>query len=580
MFENRYHEDGLPVESLIILHLYQKHSQQNEAVAKSMLNSEPFFLDHLQIVFPEYNYSASSSPLSIASAMESINIDLNDHDVIVEEANSIYRLLQIRAANYVLIDKMAGLVGSACGYKWINGKKTDHPAVIIFVEQKNRTGKYHTPYFFIWKDPQPYGYTPSHVPSAAADQPSHPHINVPKISKTRWWYCMVDVTAASSGNKQSSTAAVTRKNELLAQNQDNVQIIKALKTQCLLQGGCAIYTYKHHSATKASLLATSTGCGDNSPSKQQQQKQQQKQQTASHSAMPVSPDINDDQAISPSEGSEDFGDMGLDNPHLSPNARKRKSLKLMKMQQQALSNASCASASPPKPSQIEDHMLTSAAAFSQHAQLLHPHQQHAVLQHSRSLNAVVPNHNSHLHLHAATAELHQRAHTPSSAPSSSALIMNFSPLKSSLSTAAASAFDNSSTVSSVSADSSVSATSSSSSNNDLVRIYGTIGTIVEDENQELCILTNLHVAKHVGNKLYITHDMKYIGECTKVSPTLIDDDEYFDKSIDHPCAKYKLDSALVKVVPEMYKFVKSGLYWLGSLENVVDRDEVLKSMDM
>jgi hypothetical protein len=53
------------------------------------------------------------------------------------EAQSLNDLLQIRAANKDKIEAVNGNLGTALGFKWTNGQKTDHPCIIIFVPQKS-----------------------------------------------------------------------------------------------------------------------------------------------------------------------------------------------------------------------------------------------------------------------------------------------------------------------------------------------------------------------------------------------------------------------------------------------------------
>lgn len=53
-----------------------------------------------------------------------------------KEAKSLNNLLRIRAANREKVEAINGNLGTALGFKWTNGLKTDHPAVIIFVPQK------------------------------------------------------------------------------------------------------------------------------------------------------------------------------------------------------------------------------------------------------------------------------------------------------------------------------------------------------------------------------------------------------------------------------------------------------------
>lgn len=52
------------------------------------------------------------------------------------EANSLNDLLRIRAANRERIEAVNGNLGTALGFKWTDGRRTDHPCVIIFVPQK------------------------------------------------------------------------------------------------------------------------------------------------------------------------------------------------------------------------------------------------------------------------------------------------------------------------------------------------------------------------------------------------------------------------------------------------------------
>ncbi len=53
-----------------------------------------------------------------------------------KEAKSLNDLLRIRADNRDKIEAVNGNLGTALGYKWTNGQKTDHPCVIVFVPQK------------------------------------------------------------------------------------------------------------------------------------------------------------------------------------------------------------------------------------------------------------------------------------------------------------------------------------------------------------------------------------------------------------------------------------------------------------
>lgn len=52
------------------------------------------------------------------------------------QAKSLADLLQIRAANATLIDQFTGHLGTALGFKYIDGQATEIPAVIIFVPRK------------------------------------------------------------------------------------------------------------------------------------------------------------------------------------------------------------------------------------------------------------------------------------------------------------------------------------------------------------------------------------------------------------------------------------------------------------
>ena len=56
------------------------------------------------------------------------------------EADSLNDLLRIRAANRGTIEAVNDSLGTALGFKWSNGQKTDHPCIIIFVPQKTDLG--------------------------------------------------------------------------------------------------------------------------------------------------------------------------------------------------------------------------------------------------------------------------------------------------------------------------------------------------------------------------------------------------------------------------------------------------------
>ncbi|TKJ38544.1 hypothetical protein CEE37_12320 [candidate division LCP-89 bacterium B3_LCP] len=53
-----------------------------------------------------------------------------------KEAENLNDLLRIREANREKIEAVNGNLGTALGFKWTSGQKTDHPSVIIFVPQK------------------------------------------------------------------------------------------------------------------------------------------------------------------------------------------------------------------------------------------------------------------------------------------------------------------------------------------------------------------------------------------------------------------------------------------------------------
>ena len=53
-----------------------------------------------------------------------------------KEAKSLNDLLRIRTANLDKIEAVNGNLGTAIGFKWTNGVRTNHPCVIIFVPQK------------------------------------------------------------------------------------------------------------------------------------------------------------------------------------------------------------------------------------------------------------------------------------------------------------------------------------------------------------------------------------------------------------------------------------------------------------
>ena len=52
------------------------------------------------------------------------------------EAASLNDLVRIRATNRPKIEAINGNLGTALGYKWTDGKRTNHQSVIIFVPQK------------------------------------------------------------------------------------------------------------------------------------------------------------------------------------------------------------------------------------------------------------------------------------------------------------------------------------------------------------------------------------------------------------------------------------------------------------
>ena len=53
-----------------------------------------------------------------------------------KEAKSLNDLMRIREANRERIEAVNGNLGTALGYKWTNGHRTNHPCVMIFVPQK------------------------------------------------------------------------------------------------------------------------------------------------------------------------------------------------------------------------------------------------------------------------------------------------------------------------------------------------------------------------------------------------------------------------------------------------------------
>ena len=57
-----------------------------------------------------------------------------------KEAASLNDLLRIRAANRERIEAVNGNLGTALGFKWTGGERTDHPTIIIFVPQKMAPG--------------------------------------------------------------------------------------------------------------------------------------------------------------------------------------------------------------------------------------------------------------------------------------------------------------------------------------------------------------------------------------------------------------------------------------------------------
>ena len=52
------------------------------------------------------------------------------------EAESLNDLLRIRQADRERIEAVNGNLGTALGFKWTNGRRTDHPCIIVFVPQK------------------------------------------------------------------------------------------------------------------------------------------------------------------------------------------------------------------------------------------------------------------------------------------------------------------------------------------------------------------------------------------------------------------------------------------------------------
>ena len=78
-----------------------------------------------------YFYGGELYGASIVSGPE-ITIDKDP----IKEARTLNELLRIRADNSEKIEDVNGNLGTALGFKWTNGQKTDHPSVIIFVPQK------------------------------------------------------------------------------------------------------------------------------------------------------------------------------------------------------------------------------------------------------------------------------------------------------------------------------------------------------------------------------------------------------------------------------------------------------------
>jgi hypothetical protein len=71
-------------------------------------------------------YNASIAPL------EPLEVGLDPE----KEAESLNDLLRIRQANRENIEAVNGNLGTALGFKWTNGQKTNHPCIIVFVPQK------------------------------------------------------------------------------------------------------------------------------------------------------------------------------------------------------------------------------------------------------------------------------------------------------------------------------------------------------------------------------------------------------------------------------------------------------------
>jgi len=129
-------------------------------------------------------------------AVPEITVDMDP----AKEAKSLNDLLKIREANREKIEAVNGNLGTALGYKWTNGQKTDHPCTIIFVPQK---------------------VAPSFVP----DDEKAPEIL--EGSDGKW--CFTDVV---TGGKAESLEEIGPMPELTPENQ---LVVQEVKPQLLLQ---------------------------------------------------------------------------------------------------------------------------------------------------------------------------------------------------------------------------------------------------------------------------------------------------------------------------------------------------------
>ncbi|MGD9368911.1 MAG: hypothetical protein PVH87_24620 [Desulfobacteraceae bacterium] len=112
-----------------------------------------------------------------------------------KEARSLNDLLRIRAANREKIEAVNGNLGTALGYKWTNGQRTDHPCVIIFVPQKT-------------------------LPWLIPDEEKAP----PLLEGANGQWCYTDVV---TGGKATSLEEIDPLPELSPENQQIIQELKS-----------------------------------------------------------------------------------------------------------------------------------------------------------------------------------------------------------------------------------------------------------------------------------------------------------------------------------------------------------------